>query len=107
MPGNVSGVNAFVSLPVPAVDGFGTPVAVTAVIANKTLFLSGLINGEYVVYGSHDGVRFAPIAKFQASNATVRESKLVYGTYQQLMVFRRAFGTSPVMNMSSKTTCAC
>jgi hypothetical protein len=107
MPGNVSGVNAFRSLTVPAADGFGAPVVINDLVAWKTLFLSGIIDGEYVVYGTHDGVRFAPIAIFQAKNANVRESREVYGTYQQLMVFRRAFGASPVMNVSSKSTCAC
>lgn len=107
MPGNVSGVNAFKSLPVPAADGFGTPLVVNDVIAWKTVFLSGLIDGEYTVYGSHDGVRFAPLTVFRAKNAQIRESRRIDGTYQQLMVFRRAFGASPVMNVSSKNTCAC
>lgn len=107
MPGNVAGVNAFRPLTVPAVDGFGAPVVVNDIIADKAITLSGLIDGEYVIYGSHDGVRFAPVAKFTFSNAPVRETKIIHGTYQQLMVFRRAFGNSPIMNVSSRFTCAC
>lgn len=108
MPSSSQGLNAFKSLNVPAIDGFGTPLNVNDIIASKSIYISGPFNGYYAIYGSHDGVRFAPIAIFRSDgNAVVKETKIVIGTYQQLLVFRRAFGDSPTISLSSNSTCSC
>ena len=56
---------ASVSIPVPS-SGFGAAVDVSALVGEKTVALSGRYRGAYVLYGSHDGSRFAPLLIFNA-----------------------------------------
>ena len=56
---------ASVSIPVPG-SGFGAAVDVSSLVGEKTVALSGRYRGAYVLYGSHDGVRFAPLLIFNA-----------------------------------------
>ena len=53
------------SIPVPT-SGFGTAVDVSSLVGEKTVALSGRFRGAYVLYGSHDGSRFAPLLIFNA-----------------------------------------
>jgi hypothetical protein len=54
-----------VSIPVPS-SGFGAAVDVSGLVGQKTVALSGRYRGAYVLYGSHDGSRFAPLLIFNA-----------------------------------------
>jgi hypothetical protein len=47
-------------------SGFGPAVDVSSLVGEKTVVLSGRFRGAYVLYGSHDGVRFAPLLIFNA-----------------------------------------
>jgi trimeric autotransporter adhesin len=53
------------SIPVPS-SGFGAAVDVSGLVGEKTVALSGRYRGAYVLYGSHDGTRFAPLLIFNA-----------------------------------------
>lgn len=54
-----------VVIPVP-VSGLGAPVGVSTMVGPKTFILTGTYRGAYVLCGSHDGVRFAPLFQFDA-----------------------------------------
>ena len=56
---------ASVSIPVPS-SGFGAAVDVSSLVGEKTVALSGRYRGAYVLYGSHDKTRFAPLLIFNA-----------------------------------------
>ena len=56
---------ATVSIPVP-VSGFGAAADVSALVGAKTVALAGRFRGAYVLYGSHDGSRYAPLLIFNA-----------------------------------------
>ena len=56
---------ASVSIPVPS-SGFGGEVDVSSLVGEKTVALSGRYEGAYVLYGSHDRSRFAPLLIFNA-----------------------------------------
>ena len=56
---------ASVSIPVPS-SGLGPAVDISFLVGEKTVALSGKYRGAYVLYGSHDGVRFAPLLIFNA-----------------------------------------
>ena len=53
------------NIPVPS-SGFGFAVDVSSLVGEKTVVLSGRYRGAYVLYGSHDGTRFAPLLIFNA-----------------------------------------
>jgi hypothetical protein len=53
------------NIPVPS-SGFGLAVDVSSLVGEKTVALSGRYRGAYVLYGSHDGSRFAPLLIFNA-----------------------------------------
>jgi hypothetical protein len=63
------GLNTFVAVPVPAVNGDGPILSVTGLVAKKTFFFSGPFEGEYVVLGSHNDVNFVPIAQIEGQEA--------------------------------------
>ena len=62
------GLNNFMSIPVPATNGLGTILDVSDLVAQKTIYLSGAFEGEYVLLGSHDDVKFVPVLKFNGSS---------------------------------------
>jgi hypothetical protein len=52
-------------IPVP-LSGLGAAVDVSSMVGPKTVILTGTFRGAYVLYGSHDGARFAPLFQFDA-----------------------------------------
>lgn len=107
MSTQVQGLNNFLNLNVPASDGFGSAVNVNDQVSEKAIYIAGTWDGEFVIYATHDGTRFAPVAVVRNQNQQVRETIDIHGTYQQIMVFRRAFGASPIISLASRNTCAC
>lgn len=59
----------FVSLPLPALNGPGTSVDVSTIAANKTVVVSGSLNGAVIdIEASVDGgIEWAPLVSFQAT----------------------------------------
>ena len=73
-----------VSIPVPS-SGFGPAVDVSSLVGEKTVVLSGRFRGAYVLYGSHDGARFAPLLIFNAGGIeSVRQTFNVALSYVRL-----------------------
>lgn len=68
------GLNQFLTADVPAVNGFGANLDVSGLVAKKTIYLSGVFEGDYIIQGSHDDVRFVPIAKFTGQEALFHTS---------------------------------
>ena len=54
-----------VSVPVP-ISGDGIAVNVSSLVGEKTVTLSGTFKGQYVLFGSHNGTSFSPLATFDA-----------------------------------------
>lgn len=106
------GLNDFKTVNVPVGNGFGTPVVVSDLVARKTIYLSGVFEGEYTILGSHDGVLFVPIASFVGQEdrfgtsgpQTIRRD--IELTLAQIKVERAA---NKVVNISiaGQKTCAC
>jgi hypothetical protein len=101
-------------VPIPATNGEGAVLDVSGLAACKTFFFSGDFEGEYVVLGSHDDVRYVPILKIegaagqQAGQApgpqTIRrEIKL---TLKSIKV-RRAANRTINSAVIGQETCAC
>ena len=58
------GINDFVNVVVPAAGIADGPIAdVSGLVAKKTIYMSGVFEGEYILLGSHDDIRINPIAQ--------------------------------------------
>ena len=77
-------------------SGFGAPVNVDNLVGEKTVTLSGRYSGAYVLYGSHDGVRFAPLLIFNAGGIeSIRQT--FKGAFSQLKIKSLASGAAGVV----------
>jgi hypothetical protein len=86
---------ASVPIQVPS-SGFGAPVNVDNLVGEKTVTLSGRYSGAYVLYGSHDGVRFAPLLIFNAGGIeSIRQT--FKGAFSQLKIKSLASGAAGVV----------
>jgi len=107
---SISGLNTFVALTVPAADGFGAAVTVSGLTEDKELYINSDdgFDGEFTILGTHNGTGFTPLKVIRGqAGVAVKVSLPLKGTYQQLRIFRRAFGTSPTMGIAGQATCAC
>ena len=110
MSSGVTGLNTFVALTVPGADGFGAAVSVSGITEKKELYVNSDegFDGEFTILGTHNGTGFTPLAVVRGqAGVPVKVAIPIKGTYQQLRIFRRAFGTSPTMGIAGQATCAC
>lgn len=106
------GLNQFLTADVPLNNGEGADLDVSGLVSEKTLFLSGVFDGEYVILGSHDDNRFIPIAKFEGQESrfgksgpqTVRQD--IDLTIKTLRV-RRAASRTVNIAIAGRSVCAC
>lgn len=107
-----AGLNDFKTVPVPVGNGLGAVLDVSDLVAKKTLYLSGPFEGDYVILGSHDGVRFVPIASFTGQEATFGTSgpqtvrRDIELTLRELKV-ERAANKAVNITVAAQKTCAC
>lgn len=106
------GLNQFLTADVPATNGEGADLDVSGLVAQKTVYLSGAFDGEYVILGSHDDIRFIPIAKFTGQDLSFGTSgpqtvkRDVNYTFKTLRV-RRAANRSVNISIAGQATCEC
>lgn len=108
------GLNQFITLSIPAGNGEGPAVDVSGLGACKTFFFSGDFDGEYVVLGTHDDVRYVPILKIEGARGqqfgqspgpqTIRRD--IKLTLKSVKV-RRAANRTINAAVSGQETCAC
>jgi hypothetical protein len=101
-----AGLNAYIPLIVPPVNSDGPLTSVANLIAEKTIYLTGTFNGEYIVLGSHDNVDFVPIAKFNG-NGNPQSAKLQVDAALNTVRVRRNADAGAVITVASRLTCAC
>lgn len=108
----LAGLNNFVTIPVPALNGDGILADVSGLVAEKTIYLSGVFDGEYTLLGSHDDAIFIPIAKFVGDSNRFRTSgpytlrQDVKATLKSLRV-RRAANNSVNIVVAAQAICPC
>jgi len=109
----LAGLNDFLTADVPAVNGgVGADLDVSSLVAKKTIYLSGIFNGRYTILGSHDDVRFVPIAMFEGDAARFGTSgpqtvkKEIELTIKTVKVSRAADRTVNI-SIAGQQTCAC
>lgn len=77
--------NQFLSFNVPANDGVGANLNVSAMDSVKTLVVSGAFTGRLILESSGDGINFSPVAELQNDQAV-----LTVEVVAQFMRIRRA-----------------
>jgi hypothetical protein len=102
----VGGLNQFLSPAVPVNNGDGAALDVSGLVAKKTIYLSGEFAGSYVILGTHDDVRYVPIAAFQGGQGPQTIRRDIDATIKSLKVRRNADRTV-VINVAAQATCAC
>lgn len=102
-----NGLVGTVSIPVPASDGEGTAVDVSAYKGPKTFELAGNYSGFYVVLGSHDGTNYAPLLTFKDGESGQQGfAPTVPFVVRYIKIRRRATATA-VINMAAALVCPC
>jgi hypothetical protein len=103
------GLNTIVPLPVPGVDkSEGPAVDVSTLVAEKSVEISGIYVGLYVVLGSHDGINYVPVLSFGSGIGVQSFKQSMSFVLRFMKVRRRARNESTVvMNIGSKLTCPC
>lgn len=109
---SLAGLNDILTANVPANNGEGTPLDVSGLIAKKTIYLSGIFQGQYTILGSHNDVRFVPIARFEGQAArfgtsgpqTVKQD--IELTIKTIKVQRAADRTVNI-SIAGQQTCPC
>lgn len=100
------GLNQFLSPTVPAINGDGPALDVSGLMSKKTIYLSGEFSGSYVILGTHDDVRYVPIASFQGGQGPQTIRRDIEATIKSLKVRRNADRTV-VVNVAAQATCPC
>jgi len=115
----MAGLNQFLSVNVPAINGEGLVLDVSGLVARKTFYLSGPFDGKYIIMGTHDDVHYVPILSFDGSEIpkpnesfapapagpfTIRRD--VEATLKSIKVQRAANKTVNI-SLASQATCAC
>lgn len=106
------GLNQFLVANVPATNGEGAALDVSGLVAKKTIYLSGVFQGEYVIIGSHDNVLYVPILSFTGEEAffgtsgpqTIRKD--IELTLKSIKV-RRAANKSVNIAIGGQAICVC
>lgn len=84
------GLNTYLALTVPAFNGDGPVLDVSALSAPKSIYLSGEFEGTYSVLGSHDGAEFVPIVTFTGGEGPQTLRHDVVATLRSMRVARNA-----------------
>jgi len=104
-----AGLNTIVTLNVPATNGEGALTDVSALVGEKSVEVTGIYSGRFIVLGSHDGTRFVPVLVFD-SGAGVQSYKQTMNFILRLIKIRRlgvmADGVIS-MRLGSQAACAC
>jgi hypothetical protein len=102
----LTGSNVFASVAPGPNETDGPLVNVSTMGADKTITLPGSFDGEYVLLGSHDGVRFVPIAKFLGGDGLQTIVRTFSGTLQYVRS-RRSSPDAITMSISGQAVCPC
>lgn len=108
------GLNQILTIPVPALNGEGLPLDVSGLVAEKTFYFSGNFEGEYVILGSHDDLRFVPLLKITGQRGQqagqppgpqlIRRD--VIASLKTIKI-RRAASLAINASVAAQETCAC
>lgn len=106
------GVNQFVPVTVPAANGLGPIADVSAIVAKKTIYLSGIFDGIYTLFGSQDDAIFVPIAKFDGQKSRFRTSgpytvKTEIELTLKSILIERAASDSVSVTIGGQEVCPC
>jgi hypothetical protein len=107
LPPDDGGLVAITSLPVPAFDGEGAPVNVSAYVGRKTFELSGNYEGQYTILGSHDGILYAPLLTFNAGGSGQQEMQKTIPFIVKFLKVRRKASDLVSITMAAQMTCPC
>ena len=103
-----SGANQILTLSVPSEDNkFGTALDVSTLSGEKTVTLSGVYDGQFSVFGSHDGISYVPVLTFDAGTG-VSQAKLTFSyVLKYLKLFRKSrTATNISVKVSSQESCS-
>lgn len=104
------GLTQILSLDVPGVDNSeGAATDVSGLVARKTVEIGGTYDGQYVILGSHDNVKYVPVLTFNSGSGIQSVKQTMCFTLRSLKVRRRAQNVDgPVtISVGSAATCHC
>lgn len=103
-----NGLNSFLAVPVPVVNGDGPLLPVGQLAAKKTFYLNGAWKGTYVLLGSHDGIDFVPVdgGKFDGGG-NPQQARVDIDAMLAFVRVRRDADSLAVAAIASQLTCAC
>jgi hypothetical protein len=100
------GTNFFGTLPVPASNGDGPIVDLSALARARTFLVDGSYSGRYTIMGSQDGTNFVPILNFAAGAGSQRR-QVSRANVRFVRVRRVASGDPAVITFGAQFTCPC
>lgn len=105
------GLNTVVTLSLPPADQTdGPPTDVSALVAEKSVEITGSYGGQFILMGSHvaDPSQFVPLLTFNSGNGVNSFKQTTDFTVRFMRVRRRAyFSEVSTISVAAQATCDC